>query len=102
MNNKLFGINEKAYNLIYNYFEKTQKLKKVIIYGSRALGTYEKGSDIDFAIFTESKEDLSSTISFELDELQTPYYFDVLDYNRLTNLKLKKHIDEFGKEFYPK
>ena len=70
------------------------------IYGSRARGDHRKGSDIDLAFFSESDEDLSSRLSWELDDLPTPYLFDVVNYDKLKNNPLKKEIDQHGKIFY--
>jgi len=76
----------------------------VIIFGSRAKGTSKPGSDIDFAIkgqfpdFTYP-EKLRNLLE---DGLYLPYFFDVLDYSKITNQDLKEHIDCVGKVFYSK
>jgi len=36
------------------------------------------------------------------DGLYLPYFFDVLDYSKITNQELKGHIDRIGKVFYSK
>ena len=38
----------------------------------------------------------------DLDELPTPYQFDVKLYNEINHKKLKEHIDRVGKVFYKK
>ena len=96
----LFGLDESTINIIKDYFKKNTEIKKVLIYGSRAKGTEQKGSDIDFAIITYSKEDICSKVAYELDQLPTPYMFDVVDYNKIDNPNLKSHIDRIGKMFY--
>lgn len=45
-----FGISDKSYKLIYNTFTKIPDVEEVIVFGSRAKGTFKNGSDIDFAI----------------------------------------------------
>lgn len=45
-----FGITEKSYQLLLDAFVKYQEVEEVILFGSRAKGTYKKGSDIDLAI----------------------------------------------------
>jgi uncharacterized protein len=95
-----FGLSEKTTNIIIEFFKKIPELKEVKIYGSRAKGNYKKGSDIDFAIFGDIDYRLTSKIAAELDELPTPYKFDVTDYNSLKHLPLKDHIDRVGKTFY--
>lgn len=93
-----FGLPEKTVNELIEYFKSKPEIEKVVIYGSRAKGTYRIGSDIDFAIWSD-KETLSG-ISLELDELPTPYMFDVINYKTLTHDKLKNNIDNEGKVFY--
>ena len=98
----LFGLNQKTIDQLNSVFQKYSQIKQVKIYGSRVREDYRKGSDIDFVFFTdESKEDLSPRLSWELDELSTPYLFDVVNYT-LLNASLKKEIDQYGKVFYTK
>ncbi|MGI9280861.1 MAG: hypothetical protein ACR2PX_14735 [Endozoicomonas sp.] len=33
-----------------------------------------------------------------LDELPTPYLYDVIDYNSITHYPLKAHIDRYGRK----
>jgi len=72
-----------------------------LIFGSRTRGTYRTGSDIDLAIFTDNHNDFYK-ISNELDELPTPYKFDVIDYKTLTHEGMKESIDKYGQIFYQK
>ena len=93
-----FGLPERTINELLEYFKTKPEIQKVVIYGSRAKGTYKNGSDIDFAIW--SNEDNTSKIATELDELPTPYMFDVTDYKTLSHENLKKSIDKDGIVFY--
>ena len=100
MNNN-FGLPERTIKEILEYFKRKEDIEKVLIFGSRAKGGYNNGSDIDFTVFTP-KTDIISTIADELDELQTPYKFDVVNYNTLSDEKLKNSIDSDGLVFYEK
>lgn len=95
-----FGLTQNTIDIIKNYFKSIPEIEKVKIYGSRALGTYRKGSDIDLALFGNINSNLVTKISYEIDELPTPYMFDITDYSTIGNEKLRAHIDEFGKIFY--
>jgi len=95
-----FGLPERTINELLEYFKTKSEIEKVVIYGSRAKGTYKNGSDIDFAIWTN--KDSLANIAAELDELPTPYMFDVTNYKTLTHENLKKSIDKDGIVFYTK
>ncbi len=99
MNN--FGLPDRTINELIEYFSHKTDIEKVIIFGSRAKGTYKTGSDIDFAIITDNHNDFHR-ISDELEELPTPYRFDIIDYKSLTHKKMKESIDKFGQIFYKK
>ena len=93
-----FGLPDRTLNEIRQYFSIQKNIEKVLIYGSRAKGTYHNGSDIDFAIIGENLN--ISRIHSDLDNLPTPYKFDVLDYNSLTHEGMLKSIETYGKIFY--
>ena len=97
-----FGLSRNTIDIINNYFKNIPEISMVKIYDSRALGTFRKGSDIDLAIFGNINSSLITKIRSEIDELPTPYMFDITDYNTIGNIKLKTRIDEFGKIFYTK
>ena len=97
----MFGLPENTLRLLENYFANQPQIVKVIIYGSRAMGREKPGSDIDLAIFTKSNEDISGHVQADLDALSTPYLFDVIDYQRITHLPLREHIDRIGKILFP-
>lgn len=95
-----FGLSETTIKTLKEYFSQIPEIKAVKIYGSRAMGTYRKGSDIDFALYGNIDKNLITKISFEIDELNTPYMFDITDYATIQNAELKKHIDKNGKDFF--
>lgn len=97
-----FGISEKSYNLIQSAFCKFPEVEKVLIYGSRAMGNFKPGSDIDLAVSGENirTETIMKLKTILEHELPVPYYFDITHYETISNSALKKHIDEFGKLFY--
>lgn len=97
-----FGIYDKSYELIQRYFSTQENILEVRIYGSRAKGTEKTGSDIDLAIYTNSERDLSGKVKTDLEELSTPYYFDITDMKHLTHKALQEHIARVGKLFYKK
>lgn len=95
-----FGLPDKTIEIIKNLFRSYSEIDEVKIFGSRAKGNFKTGSDIDLAIFGEIDEKLLRHIAFELDELSTPYKFDVLNYATVDNEALKQNIDKYGKLLY--
>ena len=92
-------LEETTINEIKAVLKKFFKIKKVILFGSRAKGCAKNGSDIDLAIIGESItfRDLCEISSF-LDELDLPYKIDTVDYNSISNRELREHIDRVGIE----
>jgi predicted nucleotidyltransferase len=99
----MFGIYEKSYKQLINLFPKFPEIKKVIIYGSRAMGTSNEGSDIDISLHGEKLDyKLVNKLHTEIENLNTPYFYDISIYEKLNNDNLKNHIDRFGKVLYEK
>ena len=97
----MFGLLARDITEMRSVFNKYPDIEAVMIFGSRALGNYKKGSDVDIAVKGRNLDDaMIRAIAFELnEETQIPYFFDVLHYEALTNDALRQHIDEFGKQF---
>lgn len=94
-----FGLPERTINELSAYFKSKPEIEKVMIYGSRAKGTYRNGSDIDFAVWSDDSTGILR-ISGELDDLNTPYKFDVTDYKTLSHEGMKNSIEKDGILFY--
>ncbi|BCK88368.1 hypothetical protein MIZ01_2171 [Sideroxyarcus emersonii] len=94
----MFGLSEQTLAAIHACLQQHPEIVWAKIYGSRAKGNYERGSDIDLAF--SSPTDISATLLAALDELPTPYLFDVTHYESLKHEELKEHIDRVGVVFY--
>lgn len=96
-----FGLDSLTISKIQTVFENYPSVKEVIIYGSRAKGNYREGSDIDITLKGEGLDyRLLSSIEQRIDELNTPYLFDISIYKELKSESLMDHIDRVGKVFY--
>ncbi|MEQ9300738.1 MAG: nucleotidyltransferase domain-containing protein [Cyclobacteriaceae bacterium] len=97
-----FGLSEEIIDLFSAVFLKDSKIKKALVFGSRAKGNYRKGSDIDLAIIADdfSFDDMIH-LQLEIDDLDLLYKVDCIDYDKIDNPKLKEHIDRVGKTLYP-
>lgn len=73
------------------------------IFGSRAMGNFKPGSDVDIALFGTSALECVTRVSAILNqELPLPYRFDIIDYASISNTALRAHIDTLGVECYRK
>ena len=90
----MFGLSEQTLAQIKHALQQYPDIEWVKMYGSRAKGNYQKGSDIDLAF--SCVVDHSGALMQDLDDLPTPYLFDVTHYETLKNQALKEHIDRVG------
>ncbi len=95
------GLSDSIVGKLCRAFDNCQNLDTVILYGSRALGTYKTGSDIDLT-FIGKQLSFSDVLKLEaeLDDLLTPYSFDLSVFHELDNPKLIEHINRVGVVFY--
>jgi len=98
------GLSEGDIKTITAVLKKFPTVEAAFLYGSRAMGTFRKGSDIDIALKGEQlSADTCSRIHFELEEeTLLPYFFDITHYASLENQNLKDHIDRVGVVLYQK
>lgn len=74
----------------------------VILYGSRAKGTYTERSDVDLVIKNTSinRQQLMDMIH-AIEESDFPYLCDIQLFETINNSQLKAHIQRVGKILYP-
>ncbi|WP_227019675.1 nucleotidyltransferase family protein [Sinanaerobacter chloroacetimidivorans] len=94
----MFGLNENEVQIIQRTLAECPELEKAIVFGSRAMGNYKTGSDIDLALFGKgiSRKTILDLYDQLNEVLNLPYHFDIIDYHGITNEALKKHIDDIG------
>ncbi|MEX2568965.1 MAG: nucleotidyltransferase domain-containing protein [Cyclobacteriaceae bacterium] len=96
-----FGLSTSTLHKIQSVFEKYRDIEEVVIYGSRAKGNFREGSDIDLTLKGKNlKYTLLSAIEQDIDQLNTPYLFDISIYHLLNSPSLVDHIDRVGEVFY--
>jgi len=96
-----FGLKKSTLNKLCSVFQSHGNIDSVILYGSRAKGSYKLGSDIDLTI----KGGLLPFFEFlqiedQIDDLYLPYMVDLSQYKQLTNSDLIEHIDRIGINIY--
>lgn len=97
------GLSKEVWNEIIEVFEKFTKINQVILFGSRAMGNFREGSDIDLAIKGDHivLKDLLD-IEVALEDLELIYKIDLVDFNKINNPELQAHIDRVGMVVYSK
>lgn len=91
------GLSQKSLRAIADVVYSNARVQEAKIFGSRAIGTFLEGSDIDICLFGEELtiSDLNR-ISSELDELNIPEIVDLVNFRTIKNENLLKHIENFS------
>jgi predicted nucleotidyltransferase len=100
MNNSRFGFKYGDLETIIQVLSKFPAIERAVIFGSRAKGNYQAGSDVDIAIWTADNNEAWQVPDMLNNETLLPYKFDVLNYNKINNKELKEHISRAGVEIY--
>lgn len=92
-----YGLENFAISHIVSILERNPKIEKVILFGSRAIGNFQNGSDVDLSLIGKELElnDILNA-SIEIDNLALPYKFDLVIYDRIKEKALLEHIDRVG------
>ncbi|WP_263079878.1 nucleotidyltransferase domain-containing protein [Endozoicomonas sp. Mp262] len=102
--NQPWGLKPDDIEKIRNVFRQFPVISQVILYGSRAMGNYRHGSDIDLTLVGVDQQPLGLTtvncIDEALDELMLPYTIDLSDRASLENPALIDHVRRVGVTFY--
>ena len=99
----MFGLKKTTIERIQKVFQQYPEIEKAFIYGSRAMGNYRPGSDIDLTLLGEQLNYAQfSKIETALDDLMLPYSIDLSLFHHIDNQELIDHIHREGKLFYKK
>lgn len=93
-----YGLPEEHIKIILDYIARYSEIEEAVLFGSRALGTYKPGSDVDIALKgNEVDSFLTAHLKSQIEEETClPYFFDFVAYSKLSHKDLIKHIDEYG------
>lgn len=96
-----FGLPDAAIRQIRAVFADYPGIDQVLVYGSRAMGNWRNGSDIDLCLEAEglSFKDLLA-IENRIDDLLLPWKVDIAVRHQIENQELLEHIDRVGRVFY--
>lgn len=96
-----FGLTDRDMATLVSILKKYSEITEVYIFGSRAKGTWQTGSDIDLAIANDTvsfKTLLALKTDFE--ESTLPYKVDLVHVSQLKTNSLIEHIKRAGILFY--
>ena len=92
-----FGIPEGDLEALISELRKNPKVNEIVLFGSRAKGTFKNGSDIDIALkgVRLNLNDILDATS-EIEKLLLPYKLDLVIFNRIAEPALIDHIKRVG------
>lgn len=93
-----YGLPEEHIKIILDYIARYSEIEEAVLFGSRALGTYKPGSDVDIALKGDKVDSfLTAHLKSQIEEETClPYFFDFVAYSKLSHKDLIKHIDDCG------
>lgn len=94
------GLSQVDLSAMQGVFRQFPWLQEVRLYGSRAKGNYRPNSDVDLALMGPVPALQAQAVALALDELPTPYLFDVQAYADIRHAPLREHIDRVGVVLY--
>jgi predicted nucleotidyltransferase len=97
-----YGLLDRDMALIVEAAQAFPEIHQVVLFGSRAKGTYKPGSDVDLAIKGDAVTYETALRLAEVlnEETPLPYFFDVLHYEAIAEPRLIEHIDRVGVVIY--
>ena len=96
-----FGLSDQTLETVRDILASCPEVEKALVYGSRAMGNYRAGSDIDITLIGAQ---LSMDMLFKLvrlfDESNLPYMVDLSIMANINNPNLSDHIERVGQVLY--
>jgi uncharacterized protein len=95
--NRKYGLLESDIDDVISLLQLNKKINKIILFGSRAKGNFNNGSDIDIALLgldLNMNDVLDASI--EIEKLSLPYKFDLIIFDRIKENALMEHIIRVG------
>lgn len=98
-----YGLTDNEMQILHDLFAENEKIEQVILYGSRAKGTYKPFSDVDITIVGKglTEQDVNRLYA-ALEKSSIPYMFDIFTFDTLKNEIRKDHISRCGVIIYQK
>ena len=92
-----FGLTEKQLKENRSICIQHPSVRQVIVFGSRCLGHFREGSDLDLCLMDrEMPFSELLQLKVQLDDLNLPIHCDVIRYSSIHNEELRAHIHRAG------
>jgi len=97
------GLTEKDRSGIRAVLKANPKVRRAVLFGSRAMGTFRGASDVDLALEGEdiNLKDLI-VIKAQIEKSSLPIEVDLVVRAQIDNPELEKHIRTYGREWFRK
>ena len=95
------GLKNKHRQTLVDILAANPRVERVVLFGSRAMGTYSPESDIDLALYGDelTLDDLAK-LKVRIEETTIPQQVDLVRVTDIDNEKLLRHIREQGVEWF--
>lgn len=94
------GLSRAAIDQLAAVLRRYPQVRRGVLFGSRAKGTFRPDSDIDLALEGDLDDLTVEDIASAMDDLPLPYLFDIKAVSRLRNAALIDHVRRVGVEIY--
>ena len=95
------GLKDNHRNEIIDVLSANKRIERVVLFGSRAMGTYTMTSDVDLVLYGDHLTLTDQAhLTDALDKLTVPQRVDLVLHNVIDNDELCKHIERHGIEWY--
>ena len=96
-----FGLSDQTLEIVRSILATCPEIEKALVYGSRAMGNYRTGSDIDITLIgAQLNMDLLFKLVRLFDESNLPYMVDLSIMANINNPNLSDHIERVGQVLY--
>ena len=91
------GLKDKTRKAISEVLNQHPEIKRVVLFGSRAMGTFTPTSDVDLALHGDLTLRDQARIAADMEQLSIPYKVDLVRMNVTSSPDLLEHIRQHGK-----
>ncbi len=85
---------------VVQILKRFRAVQKAAVFGSRSLGTEDKGSDVDLVLYGDIDEKILGQVRTAMDDTVLPYFFDIVAYRSIDHPPLVEHIDRHGRVIF--